>query len=263
VIDEAMRAPNLRHVQSVLVTARGELVVERYFRDRRASDLSNVHSVTKSFVSTLVGMAVGDGSLALTTTLGDVFPEQTRSEDVRKAAITVQHLLTMTSGLAAQGPFDIDEIADAGDSWVWGPIRAPLQSAPGTAFVYNNGAAHVLGVMLATALGVPLERFAEDRLFGPLGIEKYRWPRDPEGNVLGWGHLEVRPRDLVRLGELYLRRGRTQGRQILNPDYIDRATSAATQGGGLRRELGTAISGGSASERDGRCTSPRVSEAST
>src|SRR5215211_9343894 len=72
-VDAAIReVPARRHIQSIVVAREGELLLERYFRDRRPTDLSNLHSVTKSFVATLVGMAIGDGSLTLETTLGDV-----------------------------------------------------------------------------------------------------------------------------------------------------------------------------------------------
>jgi len=198
-------------------------VLERYFRDRRPGDLSNVHSVTKSVLATLVGIAAGDGSLSLKTTLGEHFD----IDDERKARISVEHLLTMTSGLDAGSPHDIDEIADRGDSWVEGPLAAPLVADPGTEFIYNNGAVHVLGVLVARAVGRPLARFAEERLFAPLGISEYRWPAAPDGNPLGYGHLELRPRELVRLGELYLDRGRG----ILPESYVAAATTAQSPGG--------------------------------
>lgn len=214
--------PARRHIQSIVVSRAGELLLERYFRDRRATDLSNIHSVTKSVLATLTGIAIGDRSLALATTLGEHF-----DVDARKARITVEHLLTMTSGLDAGSPYDIDEIGDRGESWVEGPLAAPLVAEPGTTFTYNNGAAHVLGVLVARATGLPLARFAEERLFGPLGIDDYRWPADPEGNALGYGHLELRPRDLVRLGELYLE----GGRELLPEGFAAAATTAETEGG--------------------------------
>jgi CubicO group peptidase (beta-lactamase class C family) len=210
----------------VLVSVGGELVVERYYRDRRRDDLTNLHSVTKSVLSTLVGIAIGDGRLSTATTIGDVLPERVPADEPAKAAITVEHLLTMTSGLAPDGEWDIDELADAGRSWVDGPLLAPLRSEPGTAFAYNNGAAHVLGVLLAVAVGTPLRTFAEERLFDPLGIADYRWPEDPEGHALGYGHLELRPIDLLRLGELYLHPG-----DVIDPEYVAKATTAATAGG--------------------------------
>jgi CubicO group peptidase (beta-lactamase class C family) len=77
----------------------------------------------------------------------------------------------------------------------------------------------------------PLTEFAEERLFSPLGITDYRWPRDPEGNPLGYGALEVRPRDLVALGRLFLSGGVADGDRVLDADYVERATRAATAGG--------------------------------
>jgi CubicO group peptidase (beta-lactamase class C family) len=222
-VDAAVRdVPARRHIQSIVVSREGELLLERYFRDRRPRDLSNVHSVTKSVLATLVGIAVGDGSLTLGTTLGEYF-----DLDERKGRISVEHLLTMTSGLDAGSPHDIDEIADRGESWIEGPLAAPLCAEPGTAFLYNNGAAHVIGALLARATGIPLARFAEQRLFGPLGIRDYRWPADPEGNALGYGHLELRPRDLVRLGRLYLE----GGEGLVPASFVEAATTPHTSGG--------------------------------
>jgi CubicO group peptidase (beta-lactamase class C family) len=218
--------PRLRHLQSVLVSVAGELHVECYFRGRRAGDLSNVHSITKSVLSTLVGIAISDGSIGLETRAVEVLPSPPR--DRRKGEITAQHLLTMTSGLdCSEGRWDIDDIADRGESLVEGPLAAPLVTEPGTAFSYNNGAAHVLTALLARRLGRSLQEFAEQRLFGPLGVAEYRWPTDPEGNPIGYGMLELRPRDLLKIGQLYL----DGGRNLVPADYVAAATKPATAGG--------------------------------
>jgi CubicO group peptidase (beta-lactamase class C family) len=229
-IQAAFRAnPRLRHLQSVVVAVSDQPPVECYFRGRRPADLSNVHSITKSVLSTLVGIALSDGSLALDTRATEVLDLEL--PDPGKAAITVRHLLTMTSGLESEGEHDIDEIADRGESWVEGPLRAPLVSQPGTTFAYNNGAAHVLSIMIARTTRRPLLDFAEDRLFRSLGIQDFRWPTDPEGNPLGHGHLELRPRDLVSLGRLYLEQGRLDGKHLVDSEFIDSATTAQTSGG--------------------------------
>jgi CubicO group peptidase (beta-lactamase class C family) len=228
-VERAVRSePRLRHLQSIIVVHGGEVVAAQYFRDRREDDLSNLHSATKSVLSTLVGIAVDEGALELTTTVGEVWRGRVSGATAR---ITVAHLLTMTSGLAADGSYDIDAIADAGGSWVEGVLGAPLHGAPGTAFAYNNGATHVLGAMVATATERSLARFAEERLFAPLGILAYRWPRDPEGNALGYGHLELRPRDLARLGELYLAGGSIEGLRVVDAAYVEAATKPASPGG--------------------------------
>lgn len=226
-IDHALQdVPARRHIQSMIVAIDGEVRLERYFRDRRATDLSNVHSITKSLVATLAGMAIDDGALTLQTTLAEIL-DPGLFDDPRKREIEIGHLLTMTSGLDPHGPNDIDEIADRGESWLAGPLAAPLLAAPGTRFAYNNGAAHVLGIALAGCCGVPFRRLAEERLFAPLAIDQYRWPSDPDGNPLGYGHLELRPIDLVRLGELY----RNGGRNLLSEEFVAAATTAQSRGG--------------------------------
>jgi CubicO group peptidase (beta-lactamase class C family) len=222
-LQDAVAAPELRHLQSLVVAQNGQVKHERYFRDRRSTDLSNVHSVTKSVLASIVGIAIEHGTLRLETTLGQLLD----IEDERKRNISVEQLLTMTSGLEADTPHDIDDIADRGESWVAGPLAAPLRAEPGTTFIYNNGAAHVLGVAIARATGSPLAAFAEEHLFAPLGIDDYRWPTDPAGNPLGYGHLELRPRDLLRLGQLYL----DGGLAVLPRSFITAATTPHSAGG--------------------------------
>jgi CubicO group peptidase (beta-lactamase class C family) len=226
-VEAAVRGnPRLRYLQSVLVSMGGELRAECYFRARRGEDLSNVHSITKSVLGTLVGIAVADGAVGLETRAVEVLPSP--PSDPRKGEITVRHLLTMTSGLdCTEGRSDIDDIADRGESLVEGPLAAQLVAEPGTAFSYNNGAAHVLSALLARKLGRPLLDYAEDRLFGALGIHEYRWPADPEGNPIGYGMLELRPRDLLKVGQLYL----DGGRDVVPAEYVRDATTPATGGG--------------------------------
>jgi CubicO group peptidase (beta-lactamase class C family) len=225
-VEAAVRgSPRLRHLQSVLVSVGGELRAECYFRARRPEDLSNVHSITKSVLGTLVGMALANGALDLETRAVEVLPSP--PGDPRRGAITVRHLLTMTSGLdCSEGSWDIDDIADRGESLVEGPLAAPLVAEPGAAFS-NNGAVHVLSALLARRLRRPLLGLAEERLFGPLGIDDYRWPADPDDNPIGYGMLELRPRDLLKLGQLYLE----GGGNLVPSEYVVAATTAATPGG--------------------------------
>jgi CubicO group peptidase (beta-lactamase class C family) len=231
-LDAALRdVPARRHIQSFVVAHEGEVQLERYFRDRRATDLSNVHSVTKSVVATLAGLAIRNGSLAFETRLDDLVDESLFRGDEQKRRISIEHLLTMTAGLDADTPHDIDEIADRDDSWIAGPLAAPLLAEPGTRFSYNNGAAHVLGAAIARATETPLVRFADEQLFKPLGVCDYRWPTDPGGNALGYGHLELRPCDLLRIGLLYLDGGRWNGLQLLPESFVAAATTPHSAGG--------------------------------
>jgi len=222
--------PRLRHVQSVLVARGGDVIVEHYFRSRRRDDRTNVHSVTKSVLSALVGIAISDGYLSLSSTVHEIVPDHA-FDDGRKKELTVRHLLTMTSGLAADDEYDIDEIGDRGESWFAGPLAAPLVAEPGETFSYNNGAVHVLGILLARATGRTLSDYAAQNLFRPLGIDDFRWPTDGDGYELGYGHLELRPRDLLEFGRLYLDGGRRGRLQVVPGEWVRESTTAMTPGG--------------------------------
>jgi len=224
--------PDLAHTLSLLVAHRGETVVEHYYRQAEPEDLHNIHSVTKSVVSTLVGMLVGDGLLALDTPVSSLVEAPAAfTADPAKTAITVQHLLTMTSGLDPRRQWDIDEITARGEPAVEGALRAPLIAAPGQFFVYNNGATHVLSAVVEAVAGKPMAAFAAERLFEPLGIQRWEWPTDPEGRHWGFDRLRLAPADLLKLGMLHLKGGRCNGVQVLPEAYVDLATTPSTSGG--------------------------------
>lgn len=228
---EILTVPELGHTLSLLVAHRGELVFERYFGPAGPTDLHNLHSVTKSFVSTLVGILVGDGFMSLDAPVATLLPGPRFDEDPAKAGITVHHLLTMTSGLDASGPFDLDEISDRGEPWVDGVLRAPLITPPGSSFFYSNGASHLLSAVIREVTARPVADVAAERLFAPLGIDRWQWDTDPQGLHQGCSDLRVVPRDLVKLGQIYLDGGRWNGTKVLDQDWVRAATSPLTAGG--------------------------------
>jgi CubicO group peptidase (beta-lactamase class C family) len=161
--------------------------------------LRDTYSVTKSVVSTLAGIALA-----------------------RRDIETIEPwrpLLTMTAGLQSE----IDDVIALDSGWEATLTSLP-RAAPGV-FRYDNGTAHVLACELARAVGASLDAYAAEVLFGPLGIDAWDWPRDPEGYAWGFGHLKLRTRDLARIGELW-RTGR-----LLDPLYAREATRAQTPGG--------------------------------
>jgi len=162
-------------------------------------DLRDTYSVTKSVVSTLAGIALARNDIETI--------EPWRA------------LLTMTAGLQSE----IDDVIALDSGWE-ATLRSLPRSAPGT-FRYDNGTAHVFACELARALGTPLDAYAADVLFGPLGIDAWEWPHDPEGYAWGFGHLKLRTRDLARIGELW-RTG-----ELLDAWYAAEATRAQTTGG--------------------------------
>jgi CubicO group peptidase (beta-lactamase class C family) len=223
--------PDLAHTLALIVAHHGDIVLERYYRDSGPDALHSVHSVTKSFTSTLVGILAGDGLVDLDATVSSILPAPAFDTDPDKAAITVRHLLTMSSGLYGHGWWDIDELAERGVPLVHGALAAPLVGPPGWGFLYNNGASHVLSAVIGAVAGAPTAEVAAERLFQPLGIDRWRWPTDPQGLHWGCGDLQVSGRDLLKLGLLYLGGGRWDGRQIVDEAFVGMATSPLIAGG--------------------------------
>lgn len=223
--------PDLAHTVNLLVAHHDEIVFERCYRGTGEGDIHSSHSVTKSFISTLVGMLVGDGLVSLDAPVADLVPAAAFDADPAKQAITVRHLLTMSSGLYGHGWWDIDELELRGVPVVEGALHAPLVSAPGWGFLYNNGAAHVLSAVIEAVTGERTAEVARTRLFGPLGITRWTWPTDPQGRHWGCGGLELAARDMLKLGLLYVHGGSIDGRRVLDESYAAAATSPQLVGG--------------------------------
>ena len=223
--------PDLAHTLSLLVAQHGEIVFERCYRNSGAADLHCAHSVTKSFISTLVGILAGEGLLSLDDPVSWLVDAPAFRSNPTKASLTVRHLLTMSSGLYGHGWWDIDEIEGRGAPVLEGALEAPLVAPPGWGFLYNNGASHVLSAVIAAAAGKPTDEVAADRLFGPLGIERWSWPTDPQGHHWGCGGLALGVRDLLKLGRLFLNCGLWNGERVVDESYIRTATSPLMDGG--------------------------------
>jgi len=221
--------PELRNTESLVVLHRGEVAFERYYRGRSSDDLADTHSVTKSFTSAVVGSLVSDGMLDLDTPVASLLHAASTS-DVAKHKVTVRHLLTMTSGLRADSRWELCEVALHGGSWIETMLGAPVRSAPGAEYAYNNGAVHLLSAVVREVAGASLGTVAAQRLLGPLGIDRYEWPVDPEGHEIPSGHLLLTPRDMAKLGLLFLRGGELDTTQLIDAGYVDAATSLQAPG---------------------------------
>jgi CubicO group peptidase (beta-lactamase class C family) len=220
------REPAYGHTRDVVVVHNGREMLARHFGDGSADQLVDTYSMTKSVVATLVGIALEHRAL---TSLDE--PVSRYLADARHP-YTLRHLLTMTAGTEAGGAWDIDEVMARPSGWVAWILTAPSKRDPGTAFGYDNGSIHVLGAALAAAVGQPLSAYARRHLFAPLGIDAFEWPCDPDGVDYGFGHLRLRPRDIAKLGELYLGGGTFAGRRVLARPFVEAATCAQTSGGG-------------------------------
>lgn len=218
-------------VTGVVVIRDGSLAFETYRGGYTADSLVNIRSVTKSLTSTLVGIALQRGEIdRITYTVGDVIPDRIPADaDPAVADITMERFLSMTSGLWWDNHDDWPMLL-AADNWVENTLRQPIIAPQGTQFIYNTGGSHLVGVMLATLLNRPLENYAAEVLFGPLGITPGPWMRSPQGEVNGGSGLELLPRDTARLGQLMLRGGDWNDLQLVEAGYATAATTRQSDG---------------------------------
>jgi CubicO group peptidase (beta-lactamase class C family) len=219
------------NLHSLLVIRQGYLVSEVYFTPAFGPNTKHIlYSVTKSFISTLVGIALDKGYIdSLHHPVLDYFPRRTiENRDTRKEAMTVEDLLTMRSGLDWQeGNSAYVGLAQNTDAVKY-VLDEPMIEPPGTQFLYCSGCSHVLSGILQQLPGVQTLDFAKKNLFAPLGISDYQWDLDSQGVALGGWGLYLKPRDMAKLGYLYLHNGLWDGRQIVSAAWVKTATATHT-----------------------------------
>jgi CubicO group peptidase (beta-lactamase class C family) len=218
-------------LDSLLLVRNGHLVLEAYFHPYPPELAQDVASVTKSVTASLVGIAVRLGAIqSLDQPVLGFFPERVAANlDANKRAMTVRHLLTMSSGLRCGGPGEPEQQAmTESRDWVQFALDLPMAAAPGTVFAYCSPGSHLLAAIVARATGMSVQQFAQTQLFTPLGIEPPTWPLDPQGVAHGWGDLRLHPRDMAKIGYLYLHEGLWNGQRILPPDWVADTTRPHT-----------------------------------
>ena len=218
-------------IRSAVVVRHGRLVFEYYRWGHTRDTLHNGQSVTKVVTSALIGVAMQHGLIAgLDLPVVKVLPEAAADgSDTRAKEITLGQLLTMTAGF--EGPAASVSSYAALDDPVRTGMSRPLFAAPGLTFSYDNGSAHMVSAVLSRVTNSSASKFAEQHLFGPLGIERYRWPADRRGNNLGHNALALTTRDMAKLGQLHLQEGAWGGKQLLPMAYVRAATSKQNAGG--------------------------------
>jgi CubicO group peptidase (beta-lactamase class C family) len=227
-------------IHAVVIARHGKLAFEQYFSgldqpwgrpeahyDYDATTLHDMRSATKSVTSLLVGIAVDRRMIrSVNTRVVNFFPELADVKTQGWDSVRLRHLLTMSSGIRwdEQLPWrdpDNDEPHLAFDA---DPIRyvlsKPIAAPPDTVWVYNGGGTELLGTIIARTSGMPLEAFAREFLFNPLGISNFEWKAYENGKTAAAAGLRLRPRDAAKIGQLLLSDGAWNGRQVIPPDWI-------------------------------------------
>jgi CubicO group peptidase (beta-lactamase class C family) len=192
------------------------------------TDLHSMQSVSKTVSSITVGIAVtrGDFKAGLDTPLLEYFNvAKVKNLDERKRRITLRHVLTMTTGLdwneevAYDDPKNDADLMEATDDWVQYVIDRPMAQEPGKVFNYSSGVSELLAYIFEKETGQDIEEYAQEHLFGPLGMDHF-WKRSPLGVVDTEGGLFLRTTDLAKVGYLYLHDGMWDGKQIVSKDWV-------------------------------------------
>lgn len=222
------------NLHSLLVIRNGVIVSETYYGSFEQDTAHELFSVTKSFTSTLIGIALDQGKLdGIDRPALEYFPKlQVEAVDAEKSAMTVEHLLTMTSGLDWLEGDPIYRSMYMSRDWNKFVLDTPMRVPPGTEFNYCSGCSHVLSAILSETIGMDEREFADKNLFGPLGIDDYEWDTSAEVNLIGGWGLFLTSRDMARLGYLFLQDGKWQGKQIVSADWVLKATEKHVETGG-------------------------------
>ncbi|HJU19607.1 MAG TPA: serine hydrolase domain-containing protein [Stellaceae bacterium] len=238
----------------VVIVRHGALVYEHYFtgRDQRwpelqhwrepsrtmphnANTLHDLQSITKSIVAILVGIALDRGLLkSVDAPVLSFFPQYADLRTPDRDRLTLRNLLSMTSGLiwTSVSTRSVERMDAAPDPYRF-VLDQPLEATPGKIWNYNGGGVEVLGAIVKKVSGQPLDRFAKQALFDPLGITDWQWARMPNGApAASWG-LRLRPRDLAKIGQLVLNRGLWHGRRVVSAAWIREMTAAHSPSGWL------------------------------
>jgi len=206
----------MQSIRGMIVIHRGKIVAEEYFNNSFMSQTYNIWSVTKSYISTLMGQAIDHGYIEnQLITLDNIFFENAYTNQV-----TIEHLLTMSSGWP--------------ENWTYMFIPNPLNTlintglifSPGTYWLYNNAVCHLNGHVINELTEMSPRDFAQENLFPQLGITDPYWNEDQDNVHNGSYDLYLTLREMVKLGQLYLQDGMSLNNQILSSEWIESATSS-------------------------------------
>jgi CubicO group peptidase (beta-lactamase class C family) len=216
-------------LHSLLIIRNGYIVSENYFAPYTAETPHELYSVTKSVVGTLVGIAIDKQYIAgVSQPAADFFRSYTYAPDARKDAMTLEDLLTMRTGLDWREEDATFGAMYQSRDWVQFMLDIPMREQPGQQFRYCSGCSHLLSAIVQQRSGMNTRDFAQQSLFGPLGIHAATWEQDRQGMPIGGWGLQLTPRDMAKLGYLYLHEGMWDGRQVVSAKWVSAAVQRHT-----------------------------------
>ena len=181
-----------------------------------------VHSVSKSFTSAAVGIAISEGLFGLHDCIASYFPEFAPADHQDPMwRITVRHLLTMNTGHTRDAMLRPDARGDEDDEPIRFFFSIPLEKEPGTWYQYNGGATYMLSALIQKLTGMTLCDYLKPRIFDPLGIEHPHWETCPQGRNLGCSGLFLKTSEIAKLGLLYLNKGCWEGQQLVPAQWVE------------------------------------------
>jgi CubicO group peptidase (beta-lactamase class C family) len=223
-VEAADRQVNTMH--SFMLLRHGQVVAEGWWKPDSAEKPHVLFSLSKSFTSTAVGLAVTEGKLSIDDPVVKFFPDDAPAEPSKNLpAMRVRDLLTMSTGNQTEPKFSPET------PWVKSFLSHPVDHKPGTHFLYNSPGSYMLSAIVQKVTGQTALEFLKPRLFDPLGIENPEWSTSPQGvNCGGWG-LFLRTEDIAKFGQLYLQKGQWEGKQIVPASWVEMATSKQVSNG--------------------------------
>jgi CubicO group peptidase (beta-lactamase class C family) len=219
----AVEKSNLE-LHSFMFLRHGFVIAEGWWSPYESQHPHMLFSLSKSFASTAIGLAVDEGRLSVDDLVISFFPEEVTTEIAENmGTIRVRHLLTMSTG-NPERTMDMYYHHPDGN-WVKGFLNTPISYPPGTHFVYDSGTSYMLSAIIHKLTGSSLLDYLKPRLFEPLGIQDPKWETCPKGiNTGGWG-LSIKTEDITKFGQLYLQNGVWNGKRIIPQDWVEEATS--------------------------------------
>jgi CubicO group peptidase (beta-lactamase class C family) len=219
-------ADRLDSMNSFMLLRHGHVVAEGWWAPYAPEAPHSLYSLSKSFTSTAVGLAIAEGKLSLDDEVLKFFPDDTPAKPSANLwAMRVRDLLRMNTGQQTEPP------RTAAQPWVRTFLAHPVAFKPGTHFLYNTSATYMLSAIVQKATGQTLLDYLRPRLFEPLGIEHPTWEASPQGISAGGYGLSIRTEDIAKFGQLYLQRGMWHGKHLVPAAWVEAATALQTSNG--------------------------------